>query len=306
MPTVLVVDDSAADRQLVGGLLEKDPDLTVSYVSHGAEALARMERQLPDLVLAELVMAEMDGLELVTAVRSQYPQVPVILMTSRGTEEVVVEALRCGAASYVPKRSLARDLLTTVENVLSAAARQRIRWQLLQCVTRSEHTFVLQNDSTLFHPLISLIQESVGQMGLCDGTDQTRLGVALEEALANALYHGNLEMSSQLREDDDAQYHALIDQRRRQAPYRDRRIYVEVSLSRRQAVFVIRDEGRGFNPSTLADPTDPANLEKVSGRGVLLMRSFMDEVTYNAPGNQVTMIKYAAASCCVPERQAEA
>jgi CheY-like chemotaxis protein len=297
VPTVLVVDDSAADRQLVGGLLKKDPDLTVSYVSHGAEALARMERQLPDLVLAELVLAEMDGLELVTAIRNKYPRVPVILMTSRGTEDAVVQALRCGAASYVPKRSLARDLLSTVENVLSVAAQQRVQRRLLECVTRSEHTFVLQNDSTLFHPLISFIQEAAGQMGLCDGTDRTRLGVALEEALANALYHGNLEMSSQLREEDDAHYQALIDERRQQSPYRDRRIYVEVALSRRQAVFAIRDEGRGFNPTTLPDPTDPANLEKVSGRGVLLMRSFMDEVTYNAEGNQVTMVKYAATAC---------
>ncbi|MGE0608143.1 MAG: ATP-binding protein, partial [Pirellulales bacterium] len=47
----------------------------------------------------------------------------------------------------------------------------------------------------------------------------------------------------------------------------------------------------GFDPSKLPDPTDPANLEKASGRGLLLMRSFMDEVTYNATGNQITLVK---------------
>lgn len=292
---VLVVDDSAADRQLVGGLLQKDSELTVEYVSHGPEALAFMERQMPDLVLAELILPQMDGLELVTVLRTQYPHVPVILMTAKGTEEAVVQALRCGAASYVPKRNIARDLMATVEVVLSAAVRQRSHSRLLGCITRCEYAFVLQNDSTLFHPLISFLQDATGQMGLCDSAERTRLGVALEEALANAVYHGNLEVSSQLREEDDTEYHRLVEQRRQQVPYRDRHVHVDVRLSRKQAVFVIRDEGCGFNPSTLPDPTDPDNLEKVSGRGVLLMRSFMDEVVYNERGNMVTMTKY-----CMP------
>jgi len=296
VPTVLVVDDSAGDRRLVSELLEKDPDLTVAHVSHGNEALAYMERHRPDLVLAEMLIPEMDGLELLAAVRSCHPGVPVILMTDRGNEEAVIQALRNGAASYVPKRHVTRDLLSTVQNVLAAVAWEKVHVRLLGCITRSEYSFVLQNDSALFHPLISFLQEAVGEMGLCDSNERTRLGVALEEALANAMYHGNLEVSSHLREEQDAEYHALVDQRRRQAPYRDRRIFVEAVLARRQAVFVVRDEGPGFDPSRLPDPTDPANLEKASGRGILLMRSFMDEVVYNELGNTVTMTKYCTSS----------
>ncbi len=295
MPTVLVVDDSVADRRQVGELLGEDPELTVTYVSHAADALASIQQQVPDLVLVELLIPDISGLELVTAVRNDYPQVPVVVMSSRGTEESVIQALLRGAASYVSKHSLTGDLLSTVHNVLGAAARERIQVRLLGCITRSEYAFVLQNDSTLFHPLISFLQEAVGQMGLCDSHDRTRLGVALEEALANAMYHGNLEVSSQLREEGNSEYHNLVDQRRRQAPYRDRRIYVEASLTRRQAVFTIRDEGPGFDPTILPDPTDPDNLEKVSGRGILLMRSFMDEVSYNELGNTVTMSKFAGA-----------
>jgi anti-sigma regulatory factor (Ser/Thr protein kinase) len=62
-----------------------------------------------------------------------------------------------------------------------------------------------------------------------------------------------------------------------------------------EATFVIQDEGPGFDPASLPDPTDPENLDKVSGRGLLLMRTFMDEVSYNDRGNQVTMIKRTVA-----------
>jgi anti-sigma regulatory factor (Ser/Thr protein kinase) len=56
-------------------------------------------------------------------------------------------------------------------------------------------------------------------------------------------------------------------------------------------VFVIRDEGPGFNPEMIPDPTAPANLSKASGRGILLMRTFVDDMHYNATGNELTLVK---------------
>ena len=54
---------------------------------------------------------------------------------------------------------------------------------------------------------------------------------------------------------------------------------------------MVRDEGPGFNPGDVPDPTDPANLERESGRGLLLMRTFMDDVQFSQHGNQVTLVK---------------
>jgi anti-sigma regulatory factor (Ser/Thr protein kinase) len=62
-------------------------------------------------------------------------------------------------------------------------------------------------------------------------------------------------------------------------------------MTRLEAVFAIRDEGQGFDPASLPDPTDPANLERISGRGLLLIQTFMDKVEHNESGNQITMTK---------------
>jgi len=91
-----------------------------------------------------------------------------------------------------PKRTLAGELLNTIHNVLAVSGRQRDLTRLMGCMTKSEHGFVLENDCTLFGPLVSYLQEEVAQIGVCDQGQCTRVGVALEEALANALYHGNL------------------------------------------------------------------------------------------------------------------
>ena len=291
MTTVLVVDDAAVDRRHVGDLLRRDPRLEVQFAVHGADALAKMEESLPDLVVTDLIMPRMDGLELVAAVRAMYPLVPVILITSQGSEEIAVRALQEGAASYVPKRMAARSLLDTIESVSAVSSRRRCHTRLMGCMTKNHCTFVMENDLTLTRPLVLYLQETLRHVGLSDEADGTRIGVALEEALSNALYHGNLAMDSELKERDDEAYYALVQQRMHQPPYRDRRIHVATRLSAEQATFEIRDEGSGFDVRALPDPTDPANLEKLSGRGVLLMRTFMDEVVYNDVGNTVTMTK---------------
>src|SRR5207302_2196397 len=100
-----------------------------------------------------------------------------------------------------------------------------------------------------------------------------------------------LELSAAIKEVDEKQFYRLAQERRAQEPYKDRRVFVTATLTRQEATFVVRDEGNGFDPATLPDPTDPANLERVSGRGLLLIQTFMDRVEHNETGNQITMIK---------------
>jgi CheY-like chemotaxis protein/anti-sigma regulatory factor (Ser/Thr protein kinase) len=291
MPTILVVDDLASDRRLVGGLLMTDENLSVDFATNGAEALDRVGRSQPDLVVTDLMMPEMDGLQLVTHLRAKHRNLPIILMTSQGSEEIAVKALELGASSYVPKRLLSRYLLTTVQRLLAVVCEQRNRQRLMGAMTASDCSFVLQNDPALLRALIGYVQESISHMGLFDEVELLRISVALEEALVNALYHGNLQISSDLRGEDDAAYQALVQQRLEEPPYCDRSIYLQAKLTEFQVTFIVRDEGPGFDVRNLPDPTDPENLEKASGRGVLLMRAFMDEVMYNESGNQVTMFK---------------
>jgi CheY-like chemotaxis protein/anti-sigma regulatory factor (Ser/Thr protein kinase) len=291
MAKILVVDDSAVDRRLAGGLLSKVADYRVEFCENGAEAAAAIGHSAPDLVITDLQMPDMDGLELVEHIKSSYSHVPVILMTSMGSEEIAVQALERGASSYVPKRKLAQDLLRIVRQVMEAAAQHRRRVDLLRGMKRSEFTFELENDSSLIPPLISHLQDSVTHMGLCDEADRLRLAIALEEALTNALFHGNLELGSELRDTNPDAYAAEVNARRSSDPYAHRRVHIDARLTRDQAVFVIRDEGPGFDLACLPNPLDPECFDKAGGRGILLMRTFMSDVQFNSTGNQVTLIK---------------
>jgi anti-sigma regulatory factor (Ser/Thr protein kinase) len=232
----------------------------------------------------------------VEEIRQRFPLVPVVLMTNKGSEEIAVKALKAGAASYVPKSQLASLLPDTVTSVLALARQRRSRASLMASLVKSEFTFDLGIDDELIAPLINYLQSCMSNLQICDEASSLRVCIALEEALRNAIFHGNLEITSEQREGDCDAYRLLVEDRRSRSPYCDRHLYVTVRFSTGEATFTICDEGPGFDPTALPDPTDPENLDKVSGRGLLLMRTFMDDVAYNDRGNQVTMVKRAAAS----------
>lgn len=290
MSKILVVDDSPVDRQLAGKLLQKQTDASVTYAVDGVEALQVIARERPDAVVTDLQMPGMNGLDLVLEIRMRHPFVPVVLMTAHGSEELAMEALRRGAASYVPKRNLAHDLAGTLEGVIEASQGKQSRDRLMECLTRTESHFVLENDPALIPPLVSYLKENVFRMSGSDDTGLIRVTIALREALLNAMEHGNLELNSTLREEDTDGYHRLAAQRRNEKPYSDRRVFVASRESEAEAMYIIRDEGPGFDPSKLPDPTDPANLERPCGRGMLLIRTFMSEVKYNDRGNEIILI----------------
>ena len=301
-PTVLVVDDAPVDRHKAKRLVEKVNGWQAVTACNGAEALEAIERDAPTVVLTDLLMPQMDGLELVEAMRERHPLIPVILMTAFGSEDIAIRALNKGAASYVPKKSLAGELAETLGRVQIAAKVGQQHQQLLDSLVELEAQFVLESDPSLVPALVAHLQDQFMRMRLCDPTSRIRIGIALEEALLNGIYHGNLEVGSELHENADGAFHQTARERRLQSPYAERRLRVRATLSRTQAQWVIADEGPGFDPSKLPDPTDPANLGRVSGRGLLLIRTFLDEVRFNPKGNEVTLIKrrepaHEASSC---------
>lgn len=94
---------------------------------------------------------------------------------------------------------------------------------------------------------------------------QLNFRVGLTEALSNAMLYGNSRDPS-------------------------KRVRVEVCFTRGRIQACVTDQGAGFDPSSVPDPTQPENLAKPCGRGLFLMRKLMDEVWYNDQGNQVTLV----------------
>ncbi len=294
MPRILIVDDEEVDRELARRSLSTIEDLETVDARNGEEALALLAQGGSyDLILTDLRMPRLDGLELVKRLSAADGAAPVVLMTSKGSERIAVRALEAGAADYVPKRAMKAELRRVVERVLDLAEARRRRRVAVFCLENRETRFLLVNDPALISPLSAWFQDGLDHLGFGNESIRAQVGMALMEAVANAMIHGNLEVGSDLRRQDPGGYERLIEERRKARPWSERRVRLLARETAAELEYVVEDEGRGFDRGALPDQDSPETLLDVSGRGIYLIRTFMDEVAFNARGNRITMKKRA-------------
>jgi len=275
MPSILVADDDASLRRMIRTLLRRDGH-AVSLAADGAVALRQLQKKHFDLVLMDVRMPRMTGLEVVARLRKQGKHPKVIVMTADNTPETVLGAVREQAYQYVTKPFLATELLETVNQALSAGA----AGMPIEVVSASPHWV------ELLVPCEPGVADRVQgfmsalKAGLPDEMRQS-VGQAFREMLLNAIEWGG-------------QFDPT------------RKVRVSYLRAQRMLLYRIADPGAGFRLENLAHaavdnpPDDPirhmqAREEKglrPGGFGILLTMAKVDEVLYNEAHNEVVLVKY--------------
>ena len=285
MTRILVVDDNPLEVTSAVRAACERANWETDRVRTAQEAFASLAERPSRLVLTNLHVAGTDVREFIDALASYTPELPVIVMLPAGGEPRLVELLRAGAIACVPAGSGEGDLVALCRRALASSDKTATAAGTLE----KQFEVLIPNDRTILPGLIEFITDECIAFGVCDQSHHPRLGVAIEEAALNAIIHGNLEVSSDLRESDEGRFEQTIQERLSRRPYCDRHVCISVRLSRQECRISIRDAGPGFDLGDVPDPTDPDNLNRVSGRGILLMRAFVDDVRYNDRGNQVVL-----------------
>lgn len=125
MISLLYVDDEPALLDLCRRFLEQEGDIAVVTVASVSEALARMASEKFDVIISDYQMPDIDGIAFLREVRSRFPDIPFILFTGRGREEVVIEAINSGADSYVQKGGDPRAQFKELTHLVRQIVRRR-------------------------------------------------------------------------------------------------------------------------------------------------------------------------------------
>ncbi|MCA9265161.1 MAG: response regulator, partial [Planctomycetales bacterium] len=280
------------DQKLIGSWLQKHGEFDVAYAQDGRQALEWLQHDMADVVVTDMQMPHINGLELVDALREKSDTIPVVLITAHGSERLASQALQRGASSYVPKSRFQEILVDTVRGIVDLKRADDSFSKSFRQAQVCDIQFVLDNDFTLVPPLIETVQSIVHSMNICDAHGRLQVGIALEQAIHNAIFHGNLGLGpTNSLSKVDGERDQLIAARRNQIPYRDRRVFVQLRVTDEEARLTVRDEGAGFEVRNLSKLDVTASMSGPTGRGFVLMWALMDQVLFNKSGNQVTLVK---------------
>lgn len=282
---ILIVDDEEAVRTVLAKFVAKQ-GFQHDCAKSGEEALRLIERNDYDFVITDMMMPGTDGLELLQKVKALKKDVPVAIVTGFGTLDLAIEAVRCGAVDFVKKPFDFERVSRLLSKVFERQKRE-ISYQVALSVL-CNGTFVLPNEVIVHESAARIATKRLEGTPFHDG-----VYLALVEALSNAIEHGNLEITQQEKVDatTEGRFDDLKRSRLADPTLGNRKVFLRFEASDDAVCFVVRDEGKGFDYRELPDPTRPENIFNASGRGILLIQCYMDEVSWNEPGNEITLLK---------------
>jgi DNA-binding response OmpR family regulator len=272
---LLIVDDDPSIHELVQAMLAGH-GWEADSASSGEEALARLRTSAYDVLLVDILMPGMDGLELLGQLRAGYPDTPVVMMTFKNTPDHVMGSLRREAAAYVSKPFSRDTLLST----LHVASSNSVLGDDIKILSDQPHWISLQIRCRIATAdrLTQFVRELPSDL---EPDQREQIATAFRELLLNAVEHGG-----------------HLDP--------DKTVDLSYIRTARSIVYYIRDPGAGFSMNTLAhaaiantDQEPFRHLElrrqmgiRPGGFGLLMTKSFADELIYSAKGNEVILIKY--------------
>ena len=272
---ILVVDDDPDIHLLLGAIL-KDAGFGMTSAASGAEGLERLEAGPYDLVLTDVCMPGLDGLELLQRIHERCPATPVVVMTAQNTSDNLIRSIREKAFAYFSKPFSPSAVVEMVNRALDSPA-QRDDIEVLSA-TPGWIALQLRCKVETANRLLQFLRELPVELPV---EEQEDIATAFRELLINAIEHGG-------RLDPDQK--------------------VEVACIRltRAILYYIRDPGKGFSFEDLAhaavssSPENPFDHVAVrseagmrpGGFGIFMTRSIADELMYNEKGNQVLLVKY--------------
>ena len=289
---VLLVDDEPEILEILREFLELRSH-EVSTASNGKQALDLVLTQDDfNLVFSDIKMPEMDGLTFLEKVRNNDLDIPVILISGQGDLESSIRALKLGALDFIVKPVYLKSLDEALQRIETAIAVEKESVNAINLLEEQKVSLTCDSNLSHIHHIISYFNKFTKDICINYELDGNKIAICLQECLTNAIIHGNFGVSSNMKEKDWAAFDNLIKERENQPEFASKQVHIRCEHNPDKLEFDITDDGDGFNPTELPDPTDPKSWLKLSGRGILFIRSYMDEVKWNDIGNRVVMTKY--------------
>jgi CheY-like chemotaxis protein len=262
---ILVVDDEADVREtlseMIGGL-----GYQVMAAENGAEALERIKTEKVDLVITDLSMPKMNGLELIVHAKRINPHIPIAVISAFGNVENTTFALTRGAFNFISKPfkiSQVKELIRKGKRLRELALGT---YALMEWVhSRTEMAFPSQ--PKLFSSAILFAIKECQWRGIEDETRLENVAICLEELLSNAFVHGS-------RKDEKKQ------------------IKVKMVFDAEKFVVSVKDEGDGFDGQNYLEKIRQEHESIPEKRGLFIVDFLMDELQFNKKGNEVTAVIY--------------
>jgi len=291
---VLVVDDSIS---LVDSLIKilQVSGYKADPAYNGHEALRKISQKDYDIVVCDIEMPGMSGLDLLNHVRCDYDSIPFILMTGYQEQEYYLKAIQLGASDFIRKPIDGHQMLRAIQIQLNKKKEDMDYLQVSSCVSLADIRLSLPPNMFRQIDFIKIFTKFFKQNLNLSANLTNELLLCMEEMLYNAFIHGTMKLSLAERTLSYDDYKALVIEKLQQPNIADKRIHLRLSIDQEHQVIIVEveDEGEGFSYAEwlLRIRNNEGIQLNEYGRGISIIYHLADRVSFGKGGKLIRIEK---------------
>ncbi len=293
-PQLIVVDDSIS---MVDGLVKilQVSGYNADPAYNGQDALRKISAKEYDLILCDIEMPGLTGLDLLKHVRQDYDEIPFVLMTGFLEQEYFIRAIQLGASDFIRKPIDTEHLLNTIQLQLNKKTEDSDVQKAITKFDMVEFNSVIdpamfdevdfsKTFTMFFRYNLNLHSSLINELLLC-----------IEEILYNSLIHGTLKLNMKERTLNHAQYKDVIKAKLQDPEIAKKRINImmKVDLQNKLLTFTVEDQGDGFDYDFWLKKINTSQSIQLDeyGRGISIIYHLCDKLTFDKGGRRISIEK---------------
>jgi len=287
---ILIVEDDYGSREFLYNLIRLE-GFDVEMAVNGEEGIEKHSSYQPDLIICDIQMPKMDGLEMLSQLRKEKHDTFFIITTAFGSEDYAIEALRLGANNYLKKPIDKKSLIGLIKKYQSIIEHRlltkKAEGKVIEKILKIVFSTHIDHVSTIVSQLLSEISVPFTD------SERTNIELGLDELITNSIEHGNLDISfeEKVSAADSNSLSELYKIKMNYEDFAQRKITVDFIQKDGYCEWIITDEGKGFDWKSIPDPTHGAQLMELNGRGIFITNFLFDQMEYLGKGNSVRVRK---------------
>ncbi|MCG6140291.1 response regulator [Leptospira bourretii] len=287
---ILFVDDEDTIRELFWEYFKDEFNVTLA--SDGQEALAISNQNTFDLIISDISLPKLNGIQFIQKLRADGNQTPFLVITGDSDIQIAIDVFRMGAVDFFLKPFRMEALRSRIKKFENADIDLSLLFNSGEIIQFSDDCRIkLRPQIKKLNSYIAFIVKQILNSPLATQEDLISIKIVLYELLANAIEHGVAGVSYAEKQEcleANEDYFKLVDSR---CAENNSFVFVEISMDDVGITIVIRDEGNGFAVSQIPNPVVNPAANLVSGRGIFLAKMNIDSIVYNEKGNEVRFFK---------------
>lgn len=288
---ILVVDDEAPIRNEVGAIISELGHRPVSVeCAEDAFDILEFADQKFDLVLTDIAMPGVDGLDFLKRANADHPEVPVAIMTGHADIDAAVKAMHSGAFDFISKPFGYVELEDLVKRLGKKVARRHPMESSYVSEATEHYDAVLPSDIATVNEFVKEWREHYRPVFMRVGVSPFSVAMCVQEALNNGVIHGHLQdkMPKNLKLSDNADMAKTEAALGNAGEVSEKKLRFNWEIGLRRLCIEVIDEGQGFDYKGLDSLENPADDPRC-GRGLTLIKNIMSDVRWEGCGNRVRM-----------------